>query len=61
MTSPAGNQRFAFPCRHHFEPGRKLFAPVALEVGHLAKMVDFNMDGAATQLARVGLEPFEQL
>src|SRR5947209_14117013 len=61
VTSPASDQRFAFPCRHQPEPGGNLLALVTVEVGHPAQMVNFNTDGAATQLARVSLEPFEQL
>jgi hypothetical protein len=53
VTSPASDQRFALPCRHQPEPGRNRLALVAVEVGHLTQMVNFNTSGAATQLARV--------
>src|SRR5205085_765046 len=61
MASPASDQRFTSSCRHQAEPGRNLPALVTIEVGQLAQVVDLNTDRAATQLARVSLESFEQL
>jgi hypothetical protein len=61
VTSPASDQRFAFPCGHQPEPGRNLLPFVTVEVSHLAKVVDLNTNRATAQLACVSLEPFEQL
>ena len=56
VTSPAGDQRFAFPCRHQAKPGGNLFAPVAIEVSHLAEVVDDNDADAGFVTRRLDAE-----
>ena len=61
MTRSASDQRLAFSCRHNPLPMRDLFAPGAIEVREFADVVHFDADGTATEFARAGFEPFEQL
>src|ERR1700738_1332483 len=61
VTGSAHDQRFSLPCRHQSVPLRYRFVPTALEIRQLADMMHLDVERAAAQLARVGLEPFEQL
>src|SRR5712692_6552445 len=59
VTGSAHDQRFPLPCRHQTVPLRYRFVPTALEIRQLADMMHLDVERAAAQLARVGLEPFE--